>query len=133
MDEVTHLDQGKALYSVISEAIEKLRPDTEIPGDPPPREWYPYLILHGAYMEDKLNRTIENCLQLAEEKGLKEVVFPPMGTGFYGVPLEMSAMVSLSAFKNYLSNGGSIENLKICLVDNREYNAFEDAFSALLK
>ena len=66
VDEITHIDQGKAVYSVISEAIEKLRPDTEIPRDPPPREWHPYLILHGAYMERKLNRDIMSHLYISE-------------------------------------------------------------------
>jgi hypothetical protein len=66
VDEVTHLDQGKAVYKVISDAIEKLRPDTEIPRDPPPREWHPYLILHEAYMEGKLNRDIMSRLYISE-------------------------------------------------------------------
>jgi len=66
VDEVTHLDQGKAVYKVISDAIEKLRPDTEIPRDPPPREWHPYLILQDAYMEGKLNRDIMSRLYISE-------------------------------------------------------------------
>ena len=53
VDAVTHLDLGKAAYDVLTEAIEKLRPTDDIPSsEPPPREWYPYLILHGAYVQD---------------------------------------------------------------------------------
>ncbi|MFQ5615222.1 MAG: hypothetical protein ACE5GO_02020, partial [Anaerolineales bacterium] len=63
---VTHLDRGKVVYSVISEAVEKLRPDSGRPGDPVPREWHPYLILHGAYVEDRLNRDIMSRLYISE-------------------------------------------------------------------
>jgi hypothetical protein len=63
---ITHLDLGKAAYSVLAEAINKLRPADETPGDPPPREWYPYLILHNAYVEDVPNRDIMNRLYISE-------------------------------------------------------------------
>ena len=66
MGEVTHIDRGKAVNNIVTEAVEKLRPDTEVPKDPPPREWYPYLILHGAYMENKLNRDIMSRLYISE-------------------------------------------------------------------
>lgn len=63
---VTHLDQGKAVYSVLAEAIEKLRPEDRLPGEPPPREWYPYLILHDAYLEGIPNRDIMARLYISE-------------------------------------------------------------------
>jgi len=63
---VTHLDLGKAAYNVLAEAIEKLRPDDTLPGDPPPREWYPYLILYNAYLEDIPNRDIMSRLYISE-------------------------------------------------------------------
>lgn len=65
-DAVTHLDLGKAAYNVLAEAIEKLRPDNPSPGAPPPREWYPYLILHDAYLEDIPNRDIMSRLYISE-------------------------------------------------------------------
>lgn len=66
VEPVTHLDLGKATYNVLAEAIEKLRPDEALPGDPPPREWYPYLILHDAYLEDIPNRDIMSRLYISE-------------------------------------------------------------------
>ncbi|MCJ7702254.1 MAG: GAF domain-containing protein [Anaerolineales bacterium] len=65
-DAVTHIDRGKAVYQVMVEAIEKLRPDADPPRDPPPREWHPYVILHGAYLEEKLNRDIMSQLYISE-------------------------------------------------------------------
>lgn len=65
-DRITHLDRGKALHRVLSNTIEKLRPDTAEFGEPIPREWHPYLILHDAYIEDKPNREIMLNLYLSE-------------------------------------------------------------------
>ena len=64
--EVTHVDRGKVVNRVLVEAVEKLHPDTDKPRDPPPREWHPYLILYGAYMEDRLNRDIMSRLYISE-------------------------------------------------------------------
>jgi hypothetical protein len=64
--EATHVDRGKAVNKVLIEAVEKLRPDADPPRDPPPREWHPYLILYGAYMEDRLNRDIMSRLYISE-------------------------------------------------------------------
>ena len=63
---VTHIDRGKAVYEVVEQAVEKLRPDIECETTPPPREWYPYYILHWAYFEDKLNREIMAELYISE-------------------------------------------------------------------
>jgi len=63
---VTHIDQGKALNTTISMAVEKFKPAEQLPGEPVPREWHPYLILHGAYLEDRLNRDIMSQLYISE-------------------------------------------------------------------
>ena len=64
--EITHIDLGKAVNQVITLSIEKLRPGEELPPEPLPREWYPYTILHGAYIEDRLNRDIMSQLYISE-------------------------------------------------------------------
>ena len=62
----THLDRGKALYHVLAETIEQLCPEGKRPRDPVPREWYPYVILHDAYIEDLPNREIMARLYVGE-------------------------------------------------------------------
>jgi hypothetical protein len=52
--------------TTISTAVEKLRPAEQFPGEPVPREWHPYTILHGAYIEDRLNRDIMAQLYISE-------------------------------------------------------------------
>jgi hypothetical protein len=54
----THLDTGKAVYQVVSNAVEKLKPGSTSPAEPISREWYPYIILHDAYFEGLPNRDI---------------------------------------------------------------------------
>jgi uncharacterized membrane protein len=63
---LTHIDRGKAVHEVLTQAVDKLRPADQFPGEPVPREWYPYVILHGAYLEDRLNRDIMSQLYISE-------------------------------------------------------------------
>jgi hypothetical protein len=63
----THLERGKAVQAVLLEALEEMRPSREVqPRDPPPREWYPYLILRDAYLEEVSNRDIMLKLYISE-------------------------------------------------------------------
>ena len=62
----TYIDKGKAVNKIVTAAIDKLRPGEEIPAEPLPREWHPYTILHGAYIEDRLNRDIMSQLYISE-------------------------------------------------------------------
>jgi len=82
-------------------------------------------------LESKLRATILNVLRLADEKGIKAVAFPPMGAGFYGVPLDVSARITLSTIKEYLSGETKVSDVVVCLLDNREYKPFQNQLLAL--
>lgn len=75
--------------------------------------------------EEKLYKTMQCVLNLAEDKGIKRIAFPPMGTGFYGIPLNVSASVMLLAIRNHLSGKSNLSEVLICVMDKREYLAFE--------
>jgi len=62
----THLERGKTVYALMVEALEHLRPAGEIPPEPLPREWYPYVILHDAYLDNIPNRDIMSKLYISE-------------------------------------------------------------------
>jgi len=49
----------------LADAIEKLRPGPAPRSDPPPREWYPYVILHDAYLAGTSNRDIMSQLYIS--------------------------------------------------------------------
>jgi len=62
----THLDRGKHVYQTILDALEKLRPPGDTPREPIPRQWFPYLILRDAYLENKPNNEIMARLYISE-------------------------------------------------------------------
>ena len=53
--------------------------------------------------EGKLQKTMESALRAAKDKGIRKIAFPPMGTGFYGVSLDMCARVMQEVIKQYLT------------------------------
>jgi O-acetyl-ADP-ribose deacetylase (regulator of RNase III) len=75
--------------------------------------------------EEKLFKTLQSVLDLAEGKGIKRIAFPPMGTGFYGISLDISSKVMLNVIRNHLSGDSVLNEVLICVMDNKEYSAFE--------
>ena len=81
-------------------------------------------------IEDKLRLTVKNTLKAAEEKGIKRIAFPPMGTGFYGIPLDLCAQVMFEVITEYVSKESSIEEIVICVLDNREFRVFQNEWES---
>ncbi|MEE9442342.1 MAG: macro domain-containing protein [candidate division Zixibacteria bacterium] len=77
-------------------------------------------------LNEKLEQTIAKTLSAAEEKGINSIAFPPMGSGFYGVPIDVSAEITLKAVKEYLSNNPKIKDIVVCANDRREYQACQN-------
>jgi O-acetyl-ADP-ribose deacetylase (regulator of RNase III) len=75
--------------------------------------------------EGKLKKTVESILARAEEKGVKRLAFPPIGTGLYQVPLDLCSRVMVDTISQHLANGSTIEEVLIVAPDNREFNPFK--------
>ncbi len=82
-------------------------------------------------LEAKLKKTMINALQQADRKKIKRIAFPPMGAGFYGVPLPVCARVMMEAFNEYLSGKSGVEEVVICVMNTREYKPFEVELNSL--
>jgi O-acetyl-ADP-ribose deacetylase (regulator of RNase III) len=82
-------------------------------------------------LEEKLWQTMRNCLQLAADKGIKQIAFPAMGVGFYGVPLESCAEIMLNTISEFLMHDSSVNEVIICVIDNRELRPFQAQISAM--
>jgi O-acetyl-ADP-ribose deacetylase (regulator of RNase III) len=82
-------------------------------------------------LERKLQITIRNILQLADDKKLSTLAFPAMGAGFYGVPLDTCARVMFDVITHYLDGQTNIREVIICLNDSREYRPFEAGLNSL--
>jgi O-acetyl-ADP-ribose deacetylase (regulator of RNase III) len=75
--------------------------------------------------EGKLQQTVKSALARAEEKGVKRLAFPPMGTGLYQVPLDLCTRVMVDTISQHLANGSTLDEVLIVAPDNREFNPFK--------
>jgi O-acetyl-ADP-ribose deacetylase (regulator of RNase III) len=75
--------------------------------------------------ESKLRNTVQAALARAEEKGVKRLAFPPMGTGLYQVPLDLCTRVMVDTISEHLGNGSTLDEVLIVAPDNREFNPFK--------
>jgi len=75
--------------------------------------------------EGKLRKTVMSALDRAEEKGVKRLAFPPMGTGLYQVPLDLCTRVMVETISQHLANGSTLDEVLIVAPDNREFNPFK--------
>jgi O-acetyl-ADP-ribose deacetylase (regulator of RNase III) len=119
LDKLAPIDRGKAVISDAGEMKAKYIIHANGPK------------FQEENLEEKMKKTIINTLKLADEKGIKKIAFPPMGAGFYGVPLDLSAQLTLETIKSYLSNGSKLEEVVICLLDNRDYDPFQKKLQSL--
>jgi O-acetyl-ADP-ribose deacetylase (regulator of RNase III) len=74
--------------------------------------------------EDKLRRTVRSALSRAEEKGIKVLAMPPIGTGLYQVPVDLCARVMVDEVASHLQNSGSVREVLFVVRDTREYSPF---------
>ena len=75
--------------------------------------------------EAKLRQTVQSALARAEERGVKRLAFPPMGTGLYQVPLDLCTRVMVDTISEHLGNGSTLDEVLIVAPDNREFNPFK--------
>jgi O-acetyl-ADP-ribose deacetylase len=75
--------------------------------------------------EKKLKATTLNTLRKAQEYKIQKIAFPAMGAGFYGIPLEVSARVTLDAAREFLVKAVEPREVVFCLRDNRELKVFQ--------
>jgi O-acetyl-ADP-ribose deacetylase (regulator of RNase III) len=76
----------------------------------------------------KLESVVKSALARAEEKGVKRVAFPPIGTGMYQVPLDLCANVMVDTISRHLANGSNLDEVLIVVRDPREITPFEAKF-----
>jgi O-acetyl-ADP-ribose deacetylase (regulator of RNase III) len=81
--------------------------------------------------EGKLRTTVFSALQAAEQKGVKRIALPPMGAGFYAVPLELCARVMIEAIQSYLQGRTDLQEVVLCVADQREYTPFASQLALL--
>lgn len=63
-----------------------------------------------------------NCLELALDKGLKEIAFPAISTGIYGYPLAAAATIALTSMKQYEAD---FESIIACCFSDKDKALYE--------
>lgn len=75
-----------------------------------------------------LRSAYANALKRAEELKITSIVFPSLGTGSYGYPIEQAAPIALDTIGRYVSAGTALERVVIVLFTQGDYAAYERLF-----
>ena len=66
---------------------------------------------------DLLASCYRKSIVLAEEKALTSIAFPAISTGVYGYPKEEAAKIAVSAVRDAVAKGSSLERVIFCCFD----------------
>lgn len=95
-------------------------------------------VIHAASMTlgwpttaEALRASTRNSLLRAEEKGLKSIAFPAVGTGIAGFPLDQCARIMLGVVLAYVKSATSLENIQFVLYDDAALKIFQETYSQL--
>ncbi|KAM8835674.1 core histone macro-H2A.1 isoform 2-T2 [Synchiropus picturatus] len=83
--------------------------------------------------EEMLDKTVKNCLALADEKKLKSVAFPSIGSGRNGFPKQTAAQLILKAISNYFvaTMSSSIKTVYFVLFDSESIGIYVQEMAKL--
>jgi O-acetyl-ADP-ribose deacetylase (regulator of RNase III) len=76
--------------------------------------------------EGKLCKATKSALRRADEKGIKRLALPPIGTGLYQVPMDLCARVMVDTVTKHLENSTTLEEVLFVTMDEREYGPFKE-------
>ncbi|MFQ5905501.1 MAG: macro domain-containing protein [bacterium] len=88
-------------------------------------------VIHAAAMgrdlipsEKSVRDSTLNSLRRADELSLKSLVFPAIGCGVGGFPVDRAARIMLEAVREFTSKGTSIQEITFALFSQRDYDTF---------
>ena len=91
-------------------------------------------VIHAACMslggwatEQGVRDSIKNALRRAEERGVKTIAFPAVGTGVAAFPVDRCAKILFQMINDHLRNGKSgIEKIYVVLLDEKKMAIFQE-------
>ncbi len=87
--------------------------------------------LGGVTSADSLRNAMQNSLARAEEKKLKTLAFPAIGTGVAGCPMKQCAEIMLEEVLKHTQGKTSLEEVRFVLFDERGLQTFQKTYSEL--
>src|SRR5207302_3962356 len=95
-------------------------------------------VIHAASMQlggktnaDSLRLSAAHALKIANERGLKTIAFPAVGTGIAGFPLKECAKIMLREAAQHLRGETSLERVHFVLFDEAAKEIFERTWKKL--
>jgi O-acetyl-ADP-ribose deacetylase (regulator of RNase III) len=99
-----------------------------------------FYVIHAASMTlggrtnaESLRMSTRNSLLRAEEKAIKSLAFPAIGTGVAGFPMEQCAEIMLSEVLRHLKSRSSLEKIYFVLFDDAALQIFEETHARLTR
>lgn len=87
--------------------------------------------LGGVTSAASLRNAVRNSLARAEEKKLKTLAFPAIGTGVAGFPMKQCAEIMLEEILRHIRGETSLEEIHFVLFDERGLQTFQKTYSEL--
>jgi O-acetyl-ADP-ribose deacetylase (regulator of RNase III) len=84
----------------------------------------------GAPSEESIRSSTRRSLELAEERGLRTIAFPAIGTGVGGFAMQRCAEVMLEEVHAHLAGGSALEEVRFVLFGEPAYRVFEQVSDA---
>lgn len=95
-------------------------------------------VIHAASMRlgkstttESLRAATRNSLLRADERKLRTIAFPAIGTGIAGFPLWECARIMLDETRSHLLGETTVEHIEIVLFDAAALTVFEQVFARL--
>ena len=80
--------------------------------------------LGGRTSADSLRRSTRRSLEIANEKGLRSIAFPAVGTGIARFPLDECAQIMVDEVVAHANTTSSLEEVRFILFDGEAESAF---------
>ncbi len=97
-----------------------------------------HYVIHAASMRlggrttaDSLHLATRRSLMRAEEKAIRSIAFPAVGTGVAGFPMEECAQIMIQEVLEHLKSRSSLEKVYFVLFDDVALKAFEDTYKKM--
>jgi O-acetyl-ADP-ribose deacetylase len=87
--------------------------------------------LGGRTSAESLRQATRNALLRAEEKGIKSIAFPAVGTGIAGFPLEDCARIMIGGALEHLKTRSSLDKIYFVLYEDKAFTIFQDIYKQL--
>ncbi len=91
-------------------------------------------VIHAAAMgqdlvtdADKIAKATGGALDMAEERGLKSIAFPALGTGVGGFPVEECARIMVRVVEEHAGRDAAVNDVRFVLFDEVAFQAFREA------